>query len=113
MTNKNFKKTLGEVIFDAIIDYDAFLKSGKRLLARDFIDAFVEKNISKFDNEDTKSRQDLIDDLNITTKLFEERDRLLDAIPQCKVHGKCVPYALEWIEEAKKLTKKYYGKQTK
>lgn len=37
----------------------------------------------------------------VTEKLLEERQRVLDAIPECPVHGKCVPHALEWIEKAK------------
>lgn len=45
-------------------------------------------------------------DLKVTESLLNERQRLLDAIPECPEHGKCVPYALEWIEKAKaKATK--------
>jgi len=43
----------------------------------------------------------LIEDLNVTNTLYEERQRVLDVIPKCPVHGKCVPYAIEWIENAK------------
>ncbi|QGW28457.1 hypothetical protein [Phnomibacter ginsenosidimutans] len=40
-------------------------------------------------------------ELEVTEKLLEERQKLLDAIPECPVHGKCVPHALEWIEKHK------------
>lgn len=37
----------------------------------------------------------------VLEKLLNERQRLLDAIPECVAHGKCVPAALEWIESMK------------
>lgn len=40
-------------------------------------------------------------DLQVTEQLLEQRQKLLDAIPECEAHGKCVPHALEWIEKAK------------
>ena len=42
-------------------------------------------------------------ELEVTAKLLNERQKLLDAIPECEIHGKCVPHALEWIEEMKKI----------
>lgn len=34
--------------------------------------------------------------------LLKERDRLLDAVPECPVHGKgCVPHAIEWVNSRK------------
>jgi len=45
--------------------------------------------------------------------LVDGRDRLLAAIPACKVHGEdCIPNALVWIEAQKrmgKLTDKLVG----
>ncbi len=36
----------------------------------------------------------------ILEKLLKERDRLLESIPECPVHGKqCVPHALDWVVE--------------
>lgn len=33
--------------------------------------------------------------------LLDERNRLLDAMPECSEHGsQCVPHALEWIAKA-------------
>lgn len=40
-------------------------------------------------------------ELEVTEKLLEERQKLLDAIPECPVHGKCIPHALEWIAKQK------------
>ncbi len=40
-------------------------------------------------------------ELELTEKILEQRQRVLDAIPECDVHGECVPHALEWIEKAK------------
>lgn len=40
-------------------------------------------------------------ELKVTEELLEERQKVLDAIPECKSHGSCVPHALEWIEEMK------------
>ena len=45
---------------------------------------------------------ELEDELRVTDHLLSERQRVLDAIPECEVHGPCVPHALEWIEKAKK-----------
>ena len=41
------------------------------------------------------------DELKVTESLLKERQQLLDAIPECPEHGKCVSFALEWIEMAK------------
>lgn len=37
-------------------------------------------------------------ELKVTDELLNERQRLLDAIPECEAHGKCVPHAIDWIE---------------
>jgi hypothetical protein len=41
------------------------------------------------------------EELRIMEALLNERQKVLDAIPECKEHGKCVPHALEWIEKQK------------
>jgi len=44
----------------------------------------------------------LREELEVTDRLLEEREKVLNAIPECPVHGSgCVPHALEWIELAK------------
>ena len=50
-----------------------------------------------------KEMIDLKHELEVTDKLLEEIQRVLDAIPECPSHGKCVPHALEWIEEMKAM----------
>jgi hypothetical protein len=44
----------------------------------------------------------LTSELKVTDELLAERQRVLDAIPECEPHGACVPNALEWIEFVKK-----------
>jgi hypothetical protein len=41
-------------------------------------------------------------ELKVTEHLLNDRQSILDAIPECPTHGKCVPHALEWIERMKK-----------
>lgn len=37
--------------------------------------------------------------ITVLEKLLEEREKVLNKIPPCPVHGGgCVPHALEWIE---------------
>ena len=45
-------------------------------------------------------------ELAVTEDLLKERQRVLDAIPDCEIHGSCVPHAIEWIEEMKKAQAK-------
>ena len=47
---------------------------------------------------------ELEEELTITDKLLAERQKVLDAIPECQSHGKgCIPNALEWIAKQKDL----------
>jgi hypothetical protein len=42
-------------------------------------------------------------ELAVTNKLLAERNRVMEAIPECPEHGsQCVPHALEWIERVQK-----------
>lgn len=50
-----------------------------------------------------EQNQALMKELSVTDELLKERQKLLDAIPECAPHGKCVPHALEWIEKMKSL----------
>ena len=54
------------------------------------------------DNLVERARQEIaVDDL-----LLAERDRLLDAIPECAAHGnRCVPNAIEWVLASIELEK--------
>lgn len=41
-------------------------------------------------------------ELKVTDGLLDERNRVMDAIPECQSHGKqCVPHALRWIAETR------------
>lgn len=58
----------------------------------------------------TLSDSDKLDYVRTLERLLAERDRLLDAIPECPAHGSgCIPHALEWIERLKGIAVAYYG----
>lgn len=41
------------------------------------------------------------EELTVTDKLLADRQRVIDAIPECPDHGtNCVPHALEWVRRA-------------
>jgi hypothetical protein len=41
----------------------------------------------------------LQEELEVTDRLLEERNQVMEAIPACPAHGnQCVPHALDWIE---------------
>jgi hypothetical protein len=60
-------------------------------------------DVEKYMDELERQNKELKKEIKVTDKLLEERQKVLDAIPECKTHGSCVPNALEWIEEMKKL----------
>lgn len=42
----------------------------------------------------------LENELKVTDKLLAERQKVIDLIPECQVHGgNCIPHALEWIQK--------------
>ena len=49
----------------------------------------------------TQARDRLQTELTVTDELLADRQRVLDAIPECPAHGACVPHALAWIAQAK------------
>lgn len=40
------------------------------------------------------------EEISVADKIIAERDRLIGVIPNCPVHGQCVPYAIEWVEKS-------------
>lgn len=42
----------------------------------------------------------LTEELRVTDEILKGRESVLAAIPECPVHGSCVPHALEWIKGA-------------
>jgi len=43
-------------------------------------------------------------ELNVTDKLLEERNQVMNEIPECESHGRqCVPHAIEWVKKAKSI----------
>lgn len=50
-------------------------------------------------NGDHSCSATLAKELKVTEELLNERQRVLDAVPECPVHGgNCVPHAIEWIK---------------
>lgn len=53
-------------------------------------------------------------DLEVSDHLLNERNKVLNAIPKCKVHGsQCIPNAIEWIERVKTLGNIIFNKDNK
>jgi hypothetical protein len=42
-------------------------------------------------------------EIAVTDKLLADRQRVLDAVPECPAHGPCVPFAIQWITNMKNL----------
>jgi hypothetical protein len=78
-----------------------FIDHNKRIFEILTIDE-VPLNLVEFSrkNRNTYSEKiaELEKELKVTKELLADRQKLLDAIPECPVHGKCVPNALLWIE---------------
>jgi len=83
----------------------------KVLLALAGISAFVSicivlwdqlrKQIDDAISTQAKELEEVKLELKITEQLWKDRQRVLDAIPECPLHGSCVTHALEWIEKQK------------
>lgn len=41
----------------------------------------------------------LREEVELDNKIIAERDRLLNAIPECAAHGQCVPHAIQWVKD--------------
>jgi hypothetical protein len=46
--------------------------------------------------------EELSAEVSVSNGLLRDRQKVLDAIPECVAHGSCVPHALDWIDSAKK-----------
>ena len=55
--------------------------------------------------EALKRIEELEAELKVSDTLLKDREALLEAIPACPAHGKCLPHAIEWIEQVKTLAK--------
>ena len=55
--------------------------------------------------KDVRKRvKELEAEVAVSDKLLEEQYRVIDAIPECPVHGsRCVPDAVEWVNQVKTL----------
>jgi len=39
--------------------------------------------------------------LKVTEENLEDQHRVIDEIPECKTHGRCIPHAIDWIKDKK------------
>ena len=64
----------------------------------------IPENVAEENCSVEEELKKLQDELLVTDKLLEERNRVLEAIPECPFHGKqCVPHAVEWIRRVRTL----------
>jgi hypothetical protein len=48
--------------------------------------------------------KELEHELEVTDKLLDQRNEVMNAIPECPIHGKqCVPHAISWVNAMKDL----------
>jgi hypothetical protein len=53
---------------------------------------------------DVRRIKELEAQIEVLNTLLDTREKLVEAIPECKEHGAgCVPHAIEWVEKAKEL----------
>lgn len=38
------------------------------------------------------------EEIGCLESLYEDRQKLLEAIPECPDHGACIPHAIEWVK---------------
>ena len=53
---------------------------------------------NQYEDELSEMRQEIW----LTEQIANNYRSVLQAVPECNVHGECVPHAIEWIEKAKK-----------
>lgn len=65
----------------------------------------MSKDIAEFKAElSAMSHTELVDFILVLDALIESREEVLLTIPMCPIHGFCLPYFKQWIENAKALT---------
>ncbi|KWW18821.1 hypothetical protein AS889_04650 [Pseudomonas putida] len=57
-------------------------------------------NMRKPEDELLAEIERLTEEVALGDKIIAERNRLVDAIPQCAAHGQCIPYAIQWVKDA-------------
>jgi len=45
------------------------------------------------------ANEQLAEEVELDNRIIAERDRLLNAIPECAAHGQCVPFAIQWVKD--------------
>lgn len=66
------------------------------------IDGSIIKSMATGPIKPCSSCESLREELRVADKIIAERTRVMNAIPPCPTHGNgCVPWALEWIADAR------------
>jgi len=47
----------------------------------------------------------LTEEVKVQEDLIKSYESLIDAIPPCPAHGRCIPHAIEWINQVKTFGK--------
>lgn len=99
-----FEEVVEPIEQDAFVWTDALVKEFiiDRNNGKTYAPVYVDDYIRQF--KQSKFTQPEVDairkELEVTEQLLNERQRVLDAIPECPGHGRnCVPHALAWIEK--------------
>lgn len=73
-----------------------FLEVGKHNMETVMLVEDVEDAMDAFVTQETAA---LKKEIEVDDYIIKDLERLLAAIPECPVHGACIPYALEWVEK--------------
>jgi hypothetical protein len=50
--------------------------------------------------------QEILKELQVTDELYNDAKKVLEAIPECSLHGNlCIPHAIDWVEKQKALNR--------
>jgi len=87
---------------EALQETNAALENEKRI-AHSWGMVLVGQNTQLKDETAAQAKRiaDLTEELRLTNLLLSERERVLEAIPECEAHGQCVPHAVEWVNNSR------------
>lgn len=81
-------------------DYEESRKRSKEEDLQNTITA-LKSQVRFLDKDNVK----LQEELRISDELLKSHNELLKEIPECELHGACLPHAIEWIKKVKTLVK--------
>lgn len=93
-----------QLLFDKFL-HDRKLAKPTPQLINSFITDYVNRNVydKKYSQSEVDAMmEDVRKELKVTEELLNDRQRVVDAIPECPTHGaNCVPHALAWVDKMK------------